>query len=241
MRLITRMFDVSAGQVIIDGVDTRAVRLKSLRKRIAVVPQDTSLFDETIEYNLRYGNRNATKEDLLRVIEKSNLRSTLDKMPLGFQTPVGERGARLSGGERQKIAIARALLKDPTLILCDEVTSAVDAFAERDITDSLRKACESRTTLTIAHRLSSIIHCDKIIVMNQGVVVEQGNHEELLKNQTGTYARMWKVQNNPTPTRLLKQMDQDLSISDMLTNSSILLDTLSPSASESYLLDINQE
>ena len=124
MRLITRMFDASAGQVMIDGVDTRHVRIKSLRKRIAVVPQDTSLFDETIEYNLRYGNRTATKEDLLRVMDKANLRATLDKMPLGFQTPVGERGARLSGGERQKVSIARALLKDPSLILCDEVTSA---------------------------------------------------------------------------------------------------------------------
>jgi ATP-binding cassette subfamily B protein len=140
LRLITRMLDASAGNVIIDGVDIRNVSLQSLRARVSVVPQDNSLFDETIEYNIRYGRPDATDSQLSEAVAQCNLAATIAKLPDGLQTRVGERGQRLSGGERQKVSIARALLKDPSLILCDEVTSAVDAFAERDIVDTLRKA-----------------------------------------------------------------------------------------------------
>jgi ABC-type multidrug transport system fused ATPase/permease subunit len=164
LRLISRMLDPASGHILLDGVDTRAVSLDSLRGRISVVPQDTSLFDETVEYNLRYGNVSASHEELQSALEKCNLIETIEKLPLGLQTSVGERGARLSGGERQKVSIARALLKNPTLILCDEVTSSVDAFAERDIVDTLRRASEQRTTLTVAHRLSSIGQCFLLFV-----------------------------------------------------------------------------
>lgn len=178
--------------------------LESLRKRIAVVPQDTSLFDETIEYNLRYGNSSSSDEEIASVIEKCNLNETIAKLKDGLQTVVGERGARLSGGERQKVSIARALLKNPTVILCDEVTSAVDAFAERDIVETLKKATEQRTTLTIAHRLSSIVHCDPIIVLDKGQIVEQGTHEELLQRGS-VYAKMWAAQNGQSSAKRNKK------------------------------------
>lgn len=168
--------------------------LDSLRRRISVIPQDTSLFSDTLEANIMYGNPDATPQDLSRVVERCNLSPTLAKMPHGLQTQAGERGARLSGGERQKVSIARAMLKEPSLILCDEVTSAVDAFAERDIIASLKKGAEGRTTILIAHRLSSVVHCDNIIVMDNGHIVEQGTHSQLLSNK-GVYFEMWTAQN----------------------------------------------
>ena len=225
LRLITRMLDASSGAVLIDGVDTRHVSLQSLRSRVAVVPQDNSLFDNTIEYNIRYGRPDASDEQLRAAVRQCNLDATISKLPDGLATKVGERGQRLSGGERQKVSIARALLKDPSLILCDEVTSAVDAFAERDIVETLRTAgtwcralslalytththltpsshsstqhnhtANKRTTVTIAHRLSSIINSDNIIVLDKGRVVQQGSHTELLRQCDGTYARMWTAQ-----------------------------------------------
>ena len=195
MRLITRMLDPTGGKILIDGQDIKTVSLSSLRNRVAVVPQDTSLFDDTVEFNIKYGNSYASQNDIAQVIDKCNLIDTIKKLPQGLQTKVGERGARLSGGERQKISIARALLRDPSLILCDEVTSSVDAFAERDIVQALKKATQQRTTLTIAHRLSSISHCDLIIVMDKGRIIEQGTHDELLKIRQGTYLNMWNAQN----------------------------------------------
>jgi ABC-type transport system involved in Fe-S cluster assembly fused permease/ATPase subunit len=195
MRLITRMLDPTGGQILVDGQDIKTVSLSSLRNRVAVVPQDTSLFDDTVEFNIKYGNSYASQNDIAQVIDKCNLIDTIKKLPQGLQTKVGERGARLSGGERQKISIARALLRDPSLILCDEVTSSVDAFAERDIVQALKKATQQRTTLTIAHRLSSISHCDLIIVMDKGRIIEQGTHDELLKIRQGTYVNMWNAQN----------------------------------------------
>ena len=193
LRLITRIFSRYEGQVLLDNVDTSDVTTESLRRRIAVVPQDTSLFSGTIEYNIKYGRNNATSDEINRVIGLCNLNETINKMGLDHQ--VGERGVKLSGGERQKISIARALLKDPSLILCDEVTSSVDAFAEREIVETLRQATEKRTTITIAHRLSSIIHCDKIIVLDRGQVVESGSHAELLQTN-GVYSKMWNAQTN---------------------------------------------
>jgi len=195
LRLITRMLDPTSGAILIDGQDIKKVSLASLRSRVAVVPQDTSLFDDSVEFNIKYGNAHATEDDIVNVIEKCNLVDTIKKLPQGLQTKVGERGARLSGGERQKISIARALLRDPSLILCDEVTSSVDAFAERDIVRALKKATELRTTLTVAHRLSSISHCDRIIVMDKGKIIESGTHDELLKIRNGTYLNMWNAQN----------------------------------------------
>ena len=154
LRLMTRMLEPTAGAVLIDGVDTRHVSLRSLRRRISVVPQDTSLFDGTVEYNIKYGNFSATATDFKAAVDRCNLAPVIARLENGFQTEVGERGARLSGGERQKVSIARALLKDPSVILCDEVTSSVDAFAEREIVTSLVQAGLDKTMVTIAHRLS---------------------------------------------------------------------------------------
>jgi ABC-type multidrug transport system ATPase subunit len=205
LKLITRMLEPTSGEILIDGVNVKEVTIESLRRRIAVVPQDTCLFDETIDYNIRYGKSNATEEEIREAIAKSNLESTIEKFPLGLETNVGERGARLSGGERQKVSIARAILKNPSLILCDEVTSSVDAFAEKDIIDTLRSATAERTTVTVAHRLSSIAHSDLIIVMEKGEIVEIGTHSELLqeenninnnnRNNRGIYRKMWQAQN----------------------------------------------
>jgi ABC-type multidrug transport system ATPase subunit len=208
------MLEPTSGEILLDGVDVKQVTIESLRRRIAVVPQDTCLFDETIDYNIRYGKSNATEEEIREAIAKSNLESTIEKFPLGLETNVGERGARLSGGERQKVSIARAILKNPSLILCDEVTSSVDAFAEKDIIDTLRSATAERTTVTVAHRLSSIAHSDLIIVMEKGEIVEIGTHSELLqeeeegketnnnnnnniknRNNRGIYRKMWQAQN----------------------------------------------
>jgi ATP-binding cassette subfamily B protein len=194
LKLITRMIDPTEGEVYIDDIDARDVSLSSLRERIAVVPQDTCLFDDSILHNICYGNAAANPEAIESVIKDTGLSSTIEKFKDGILTKVGERGNRLSGGERQRISIARALLKDPSIILCDEVTSAVDAFAERDITDALRLATEKRSTVTVAHRLSSIVHCDTIIVLEKGRVVQQGTHKELLQDPDGTYARMWAAQ-----------------------------------------------
>lgn len=189
------MLEPTSGSVIVDDVDISAVTLSSLRQRLAVVPQDCSLFDETIRYNILYGKENATDEEVERAVSLANLDETIAKLPMGLETPVGERGAKLSGGERQRVSIARAIIRDPSLILCDEVTASVDAFAERDIVHTLRSACHSRTTITVAHRLSSIAHCDHILVMQRGRLVQQGNHHELLQQPQGLYAQMWSAQN----------------------------------------------
>eukprot|EP01042_Synura_sphagnicola_P008725 gene8725-11192_t len=195
LRLISRLIDPHAGRILVDGVETAKVTVQSLRQRVAVVPQDTYLFDESVEFNIKYGRSDASAEDVQAAIVKCNLVSTVERLGDGLSTKVGERGARLSGGERQKVSIARALLRDPSLILCDEITSSVDAFAERDIVESLRQASERRTTVTVAHRLSSITHCDAIIVMDKGRVVEKGTHHELLQRPNGLYRRMWEAQN----------------------------------------------
>lgn len=196
------MLDPSDGVVLLDGIDIKCVSLVSLRDRVSVVPQDTSLFDNTVEYNIKYGMKTEPSADILsQVLKNCSLDETISKLPNGLQTQVGERGAVLSGGERQKVSIARALLKDPTLILCDEVTSAVDAFAERDIVELLKRTTASRTTLTVAHRLSSIAHCDNIIVMDKGDVVEQGSHSALLNKEGSLYRRLWEAQNGISASR----------------------------------------
>jgi ABC-type transport system involved in Fe-S cluster assembly fused permease/ATPase subunit len=195
LKLITRMIEPISGAIYLDGVPTTAVTRSSVLSRIAVVPQDCSLFDDTIEYNIRYGAANATMEALNTAVDRANLRPTINKLADGLKTMVGERGAKLSGGERQKVSIARAMLRDPSLILCDEVTSSVDAFAEREIVETLLSATAERTTITVAHRLSSIAHSDVILVMNKGELVEQGTHEMLLTRPNGLYRSMWLAQN----------------------------------------------
>ncbi|MEH6389170.1 MAG: ABC transporter ATP-binding protein/permease [Pseudomonas profundi] len=192
-RLLFRFYDVSEGAIRIDGQDIRSVTQQSLRRAIGVVPQDTVLFNDTIGYNIAYGCPGASEDEIWRVLRMAQLEDFVSRLPQGLDTQVGERGLKLSGGEKQRISIARVLLKDPAILILDEATSSLDTHAERLILDSLNQISRRRTTLAIAHRLSTIVHADNILVLEQGRVVEQGNHARLLE-ANGAYAQLWANQ-----------------------------------------------
>jgi ATP-binding cassette, subfamily B, heavy metal transporter len=192
-RLLFRFYDVTGGAIRVDGVDIRDITQASLRATIGIVPQDTVLFNDTLEYNLRYGRPDATDEDLAQAIRQARLDQFIAKLPEGLQTPVGERGLKLSGGEKQRVAIARALIKNPAILIFDEATSALDSESEKAIQAEIAAVSRERTTMIIAHRLSTIVDADQIIVMDNGRIVEQGTHGELLAN-AGVYARLWALQ-----------------------------------------------
>ncbi len=194
LKLISRTYDPDDGRVTIDGQDLRHVCLRSLRQQLGFVPQDTILFDETMLYNLKYGDVEATDEAALAVAARVGLDATATKLADGYQTRVGERGLTLSGGERQRVAIARALLKDPPLMLYDEPTSALDSLTEQSITQQLAYSAANRTSVVVAHKLRSIEDADLIIVMANGTVAEQGTHAGLLCQPNSTYSRMWAQQ-----------------------------------------------
>jgi ATP-binding cassette subfamily B protein len=192
-RLLFRFYDVSAGRVLIDGQDIRRVTQASLRAAIGIVPQDTVLFNETVYYNIAYGRPGATREEVEQAARLARIHDFVTSLPQGYQTRVGERGLKLSGGEKQRVAIARTILKGPKILLFDEATSALDTETEREIQVSLRDVSRNRTTLMIAHRLSTIIDADEILVLDQGRVVERGRHQALL-DRGGVYAGMWRRQ-----------------------------------------------
>jgi ATP-binding cassette subfamily B protein len=192
-RLLFRFYDVTSGVIRIDGTDVRDYTQSSLRAAIGIVPQDTVLFNDTLEFNLRYGFPTATDEQLNAVIRAARLDQFIEKLPQALQTPVGERGLKLSGGEKQRVAIARALLKNPAILVFDEATSALDSESEKAIQAEIRAVSTDRTTLIIAHRLSTIVDADCILVMDAGRIVERGTHAELL-NAQGLYARLWTIQ-----------------------------------------------
>ncbi|VCU68436.1 Lipid A export ATP-binding/permease protein MsbA [Pigmentiphaga humi] len=192
-RLLFRFYDVSAGAILIDGQDIREVTQSSLRAAIGIVPQDTVLFNDTIYYNIAYGRPGATREQVEEAARLAHIHDFILAMPDGYQTVVGERGLKLSGGEKQRVAIARTILKRPAVLLFDEATSALDTHTEREIQANLREVSRGRTTLTIAHRLSTIIDADEIIVLDAGRVIERGRHHQLL-TQNGAYAAMWRRQ-----------------------------------------------
>jgi ABC-type transport system involved in Fe-S cluster assembly fused permease/ATPase subunit len=192
-RLIFRFYDVTGGRVLIDGQDIRDVTQKSLRAAIGMVPQDTVLFNDTIRYNIRYGEWNATNAEVEEAARLAQIDAFIRLSPKGYETEVGERGLKLSGGEKQRVAIARTILKAPPILLLDEATSALDTHTERDIQDALDRVSRNRTTLVIAHRLSTIVGADEILVLDQGVIVERGTHNELLASN-GLYASMWNRQ-----------------------------------------------
>jgi len=192
-RLLFRFFDVNGGAIRLNGVDIRDIRTDSLRAAIGIVPQDTVLFNDTIEYNIRYGRPDADREEVIRAAGLARLDEFIENLPDGHDTVVGERGLKLSGGEKQRIAIARTLLKDPAILILDEATSSLDTRSEKAIQSALERAAENRTTLMIAHRLSTVVHCDEILVLDAGSIVERGSHERLLA-MNGHYAELWRLQ-----------------------------------------------
>lgn len=192
-RLLFRFYEVTGGAIKLDGQDIRQVTQKSLRAAIGVVPQDTVLFNDTIEYNIRYGKPSATKEEIENAARMAKIHDFVVTLPDGYRTMVGERGLKLSGGEKQRVAIARTILKNPAILIFDEATSALDSHTEKEIQASLDEVSKTRTTLMIAHRLSTVVHADEIIVLKQGEVVERGTHLDLLMKK-GEYAAMWNKQ-----------------------------------------------
>jgi len=192
-KLLFRFYDVTSGAIRLDGHDIRDVTQASLRQNIGVVPQDTVLFNDTIKYNIAYGNLEATDQQIYRAAEMAQIHTFIMSQPDQYETMVGERGLRLSGGEKQRIAIARAILKDPPIMLFDEATSALDSKTEREIQGQLKEVSQGRTTIVIAHRLSTIVDAHEIIVLKNGTICERGNHKQLLE-QGGEYHEMWSRQ-----------------------------------------------
>ncbi|PXF46647.1 ABC transporter B family member 5 [Gracilariopsis chorda] len=220
MRLLLRFYDVDSGRILIDGKDIRSFSQESLRKNVGVVAQDTVLFNQTLRYNISYGKQDATEAEILAAARAAALGPFIESLPLGLDTVVGERGVRLSGGERQRVGCARCLIKSPAFVLLDEATSALDTHTERELQENLREVCKNRTTVVVAHRLSTVMMADEIIVLGKdpqaseapsegdqafdpeegfdqttstGVIIERGNHRELLQ-RSGVYAEMWQAQ-----------------------------------------------
>lgn len=192
-RLLFRFYDVNSGGIFIDGQNINSVMQNSLRDNIGIVPQDTVLFNDTIEHNIRYARLDASDEQIQQAAKHANIHDFIVGLPAGYQTVVGERGLKLSGGEKQRIAIARVILKNPRILVFDEATSSLDSRSEQLILESLKEIAEKHTTLVIAHRLSTIIDADDIVVLDKGKIVEQGSHHELLEKD-GLYAQMWRLQ-----------------------------------------------
>ena len=205
-RILFRFYDVASGSVTIDGQDIRDVTQKSLRAAIGIVPQDTVLFNDTIYYNIAYGRPSATTEEVEQAARLARIHDFIVSLPDGYKTMVGERGLKLSGGEKQRVAIARTILKNPPILLFDEATSALDTQTEREIQNSLKEVSRARTTLVIAHRLSTVVDAEEIIVLDKGRIVERGRHGELL-NRAGIYAAMWQRQQEAIERGL--QPDED--------------------------------
>ena len=199
-RLLFRLYDVSSGTISIDGQDVRSVTQASLRAAIGMVPQDTVLFNDTIRYNIRYGRWDATDAEVERAAQLAQIDGFIRMSPKGYETQVGERGLKLSGGEKQRVAIARTVLKAPPILVLDEATSALDSHTEHEIQEALDRVSRNRTSLVIAHRLSTIVSADEIIVLDQGLIVERGTHGELLA-KGGLYASMWNRQREAEAAR----------------------------------------
>ncbi|WP_454762854.1 ABCB family ABC transporter ATP-binding protein/permease [Cupriavidus campinensis] len=192
-RLLFRFYDVSRGSIEVDGQDIRQIRQSSLRASIGIVPQDTVLFNDSIYYNIAYGRPEAPRDEVIEAARAAQIDTFIRELPQGYDTPVGERGLKLSGGEKQRVAIARTLLKNPPILVFDEATSALDSRTEQAIQAELMRLAQNRTTLLIAHRLSTVVHADQILVMDRGRIVERGTHAELMR-ANGRYAEMWQIQ-----------------------------------------------
>mmetsp|Transcript_5234 Transcript_5234/g.7699 ORF Transcript_5234/g.7699 Transcript_5234/m.7699 type:complete len:615 (+) Transcript_5234:2-1846(+) len=196
-RLLTRGFDVDKGKILVDNQDVRDVGLYSLRDSVAVVSQEPKLFDDNILYNLKYGKPQSSNSEAIEIAKAVQLATDVSEMTDGYRTEVGDRGGRISGGQRQRVGLGRALLKDPPILVCDEVTSALDVNTESKLMKELKRLREGKTTILIAHRLSTITSADKIIVLDDGKVAESGTHDELLKDEKSLYSAMWKNKDVP--------------------------------------------
>jgi ATP-binding cassette subfamily B protein len=192
-RLLYRFYDVSGGDILVNNISTRAVKQGSLRSAIGIVPQDTVLFNDSVLYNIRYGRTEASDAEVYEAARAAHIHDFIESLPKKYDTQVGERGLKLSGGEKQRVAIARALLKNPRILIFDEATSALDSRAEKAIQAELERIAQGRTTLVIAHRLSTVMDADQILVLSHGRIVERGTHQQLLELK-GEYARMWALQ-----------------------------------------------
>ncbi len=192
-RLIYRFYDVDSGDIRISGQSIRSVTQSSLRRQIGIVPQDTVLFNDTIYYNIQYARPEASRDEVIEAAKLADIHDFIEQLPAGYETVVGERGLKLSGGEKQRVAIARVLLKNPPILIFDEATSSLDSRSERNILEALNRIARRKTTLVIAHRLSTIVDADRILVLEKGEIREQGSHEELLEHG-GLYASMWAIQ-----------------------------------------------
>jgi ATP-binding cassette, subfamily B, heavy metal transporter len=199
-RLLFRFYDITGGRITIDGQDIRDVQQESLRSAIGMVPQDTVLFNDTIRYNIRYGRWEASDAEVEEAARLAQIDTFIRMSPKGYETEVGERGLKLSGGEKQRVAIARTILKSPPILLLDEATSALDSHTEKEIQDALERVSRNRTTLVIAHRLSTIVGADEIIVLDAGQIAERGTHQQLLV-KNGLYASMWNRQREAEEAR----------------------------------------
>jgi ABC-type transport system involved in Fe-S cluster assembly fused permease/ATPase subunit len=208
-RALFRFYEIAAGRIAIDGQDISAVSQDSLRKAIGVVPQDTVLFNDTILYNIAYGRPEATRDEIIEAARLARIHDFIVTLPDGYESLVGERGLKLSGGEKQRVAIARTILKNPPILLLDEATSALDTHTEKEIQISLREIAENRTTLIIAHRLSTVVHADEIVVLEAGKISERGTHDVLLA-KNGAYARMWNRQLEAAQAQASLEGDPDV-------------------------------
>ncbi|MGB5948880.1 MAG: ABC transporter ATP-binding protein/permease [Parvibaculum sp.] len=218
-RILFRFYDIAAGRVLVDGQDIREVTQASLRAAVGMVPQDTVLFNDTIRYNIRYGRPDATDADVAAAAEQAQIAAFIARLPKGYDTAVGERGLKLSGGEKQRVAIARTILKNPPILILDEATSALDTHTEKEIQAALKRVSQDRTTLIIAHRLSTVIDADEIIVLDHGRIAERGRHEELLA-LGGRYAAMWNRQREADAAReKLKETLEDASPAERASGS----------------------
>lgn len=210
-RLLFRFYDIQAGEILVDGQNIRAVTQESLRQAIGMVPQDTVLFNDTIAYNIRYGRPGASEAEVQEAARHAQIAGFIEALPEGFKTMVGERGLKLSGGEKQRVAIARTLLKAPPILILDEATSALDTHTEGEIQAALDEASRGRTTVVIAHRLSTVVGADEILVLKDGLITERGTHPELLA-QDGLYASMWRAQREATEAeerlRIARESDE---------------------------------
>ncbi|XP_061642877.1 iron-sulfur clusters transporter ABCB7, mitochondrial [Phyllopteryx taeniolatus] len=230
VRLLFRFYEPQRGNIYIGGQNIRDVSLESLRKALGVVPQDAVLFHNTIFYNLQYGNINATPEDVYQVARLAGIHDAILRMPHGYDTQVGERGLKLSGGEKQRVAIARAILKNPSILLYDEATSSLDSITEENILSAMKEMVKDRTSVFIAHRLSTVVDADEIIVLSEGKVKERGNHEKLLATAGSLYADLWNTQNSrilnsnnsssrPLPERLSQKEEERKKLQEEILNS----------------------